>query len=229
MRFNNGVPDGVGRQWNKNAELICSFEIINGTGTERSWNEAQGLRDEVSWVDGMTTGRWRVYSADGSVIGDTYWIRNRQVSRKRYIEACQTDPTLPRYDDIAAVRKRTSGNAPCDSENDAFCEQIVLSGDVKEARDWVSSGKCFLGEATDQRQSTELVESLYTAGAVIVWVIKVSVEPSGEQIAGKLIIELPQAQDKRKQVFSICDEIAENAGFEAESDCGQRYRLLMLD
>ena len=59
--------------------------------------------------------------------------------------------------------------------------------------------------------------------------MKVSVEPSGEQIAGKLIIELPQAQDKREQVFSLCDEIAENTGFSAELDCGQRYRLLMLD
>ncbi len=227
--LNHEVPDGIARQWDTKGNLLGTFEIKNGTGIEKKWYEDGTVENEISWVNGTTTGRWRMYEEDGTILGDMYWIKNRKVSKKKYIEACQKDPTLPRYDDIEVKKKLPAEKAIPEPDNDDFCKGIISSGKAKEAREWFKSAKCFLGEATNEEDSVELVESLYKAGVVKVWVFDINIDKSGEQYSGRLIIEMPKNSGKRKKIFSICDEIAENLGFDAEEDCGQRYRLLMLD
>lgn len=229
VNFKEGVPEGIGRQWDKTGKLLVSFEIKNGTGVQKHSSEEQGLWSETSWVKGTWTGRQRTYDKEG-VIGDTYWIKNRKVSKKKYIEACKTDPTLPRYDDIKPKKKLPVTKKNPESDNDDFCEKILSSGKAKEAREWFESGNCFLGEDSDEQDSVKFIESLYKAGAHKVWVFDINTdESSGQQYSGRLIIEMPEKPQKRKKIFSICDEIAEDLGFNAENDCGQRYRLLMLD
>ncbi|MHC4499773.1 MAG: toxin-antitoxin system YwqK family antitoxin, partial [Planctomycetota bacterium] len=93
----DGVPDGIGRQWDENGDLIVEYEIKNGTGIQKVWIGNQGIWAETSWVNGTRTGRLRAYLEDGTVMGDTFWIRNEKVSKKRYMEACKTDQSLPRY------------------------------------------------------------------------------------------------------------------------------------
>ena len=223
------MPDGIGKQWDKTGKLILTYEIKNGTGIQKHWSEEQGIGADISLVKGTFTGRQRTYFRDGTIIGDTYWIKNRQVSKKKYIEACKKDPTLPRYDDIEGKKKSPAVKKPPLPENDDICKGIISSGKVKEAREWFKSGKCFLGEGDDEQGSIELVESLYKAGAVKVWVFDINIDESGEQYSGRLIVEMPKEPGKRKNISSICDEIAENIGFDPEEDRGQQYRLLMLD
>jgi antitoxin component YwqK of YwqJK toxin-antitoxin module len=76
----DGVPDGVANQWNEQGELVCTYEIKNGTGIQKTWFASQGIWGEISWVNGMMTGRHRTFWEDGTVAGDTFWIRNRRVS-----------------------------------------------------------------------------------------------------------------------------------------------------
>ena len=226
--YKEGVPNGIGRQWNTKGDLLGFFEIKNGTGIEKKWYENGNIENEIPWINGVTTGRWRMYEEDGTILGDTYWIKHRQVSKKRYIEECKKDPTLPRYDDIEVKEKLAVTKVHPEPDDDKFCKEIISSGKAKEAREWFKSGKRFLGEDIEEG-SFELVESLYKAGAAKIWVFDINSNESGDQYSGRLIIEMPESSKKRKKIFSICDEIAITLGFDAEENCGQRYRLLMLD
>lgn len=224
-----GVPDGIGKQWDKTGKLILTYEIKNGTGIQKSWSEEQGIGGEISLVKGTFTGRQRTYFRDKTILGDTYWIKNKQVSKKRYIEECKKDASLPHYDDIEVEKKSPAAKKPPLPNNDDICRGILSLGKAKEAKEWFKSGKCFLGEGKDEQGSKDLIESLYKAGVVKVWVFDINIDESGQQYSGRIIVEMPQKPGKRNKIFSICDEIAENLGFDPEEDCGQRYRLLMLD
>ncbi len=227
--LNQQIPDGVSRQWDSKGKLIGSFEIKNGTGVQKEWHEDGTIKIEIPWINGIVTGRIRVYWGDGTVCGDEYNIKNRKVSKKKYLEACKKDPTLPRYDDIEKDKKSQAVKKPPIPNNDELCKEIINSQQAKEAREWMKSAKCILGEATNEEDSKELVESLYKAGAEKVWVFEINIDESGEQYSGRLIVEMPADSKKRKKIFVICDEIAENLGFDPEEDCGQNYRLMMLD
>lgn len=96
----NGVPDGVAKQWNEHGELVCTYKIENGTGIQKIWIANQGIWSEISWVNGSWTGRQRTYWIDdGTVVGDTYWIKGEEVSKRHYQEACEKNRSLPRYED----------------------------------------------------------------------------------------------------------------------------------
>jgi antitoxin component YwqK of YwqJK toxin-antitoxin module len=98
--LNNGVPDGVGKQWDEGGNLLASYEIKGGTGIQETWFPEQGIRTEISWINGNWTGRQRTYWIDdGEVIGDTFWIKGAEVSKKRYQEACKKDRDLPKYEE----------------------------------------------------------------------------------------------------------------------------------
>jgi hypothetical protein len=224
-----GVPNGIGRQWDKNGNLIVTFEIVNGNGVQRKWDEAQQCFVENTFHKGRMTGKVRSYLKDGTVLSEGYLFQGQTISKKRYMEACKKDPTLPRYDDMEEKKKSPAVKKSPSPDNDDICKGILSSGKVREAREWFKSGRCFLGEGDDEEGSIELVKSLYKAGAAKVWVFDINIDESGEQYSGRLIVEMPKDPEKRKKIFSICDEIAENLGFDPEEDCSQQYRLLMLD
>jgi len=98
MKLKDCVPDGIAKQWDENGKLMVSFEIKDGTGIEKTWMPEQGLWGETPWVNGKWTGRGRVYLEDGTFFAEDYWIRNEEVSKKQYLEACKTDPELPHYE-----------------------------------------------------------------------------------------------------------------------------------
>jgi len=95
-----GVPDGIGRQWDEQGNLIASYEINDGTGIQEIWFTEQGIRAEISWINGSLSGRQRSYWLDsGNVIGDTFWINGEEVSKKQYQEACKKNKDLPKYEE----------------------------------------------------------------------------------------------------------------------------------
>jgi hypothetical protein len=232
--FKEGVPDGIGKQCDTKGNLLGTFEIKNGTGIEKKWYEDGTIENEISWVNGTTTGRWRMYEKDGTILGDIYWIKNRQVSKKRYLEACKTDPTLPRYEesDKAAPKIKQPVSISKSENSDELAKSILARKDVFEALKWLrdtSMPEHSLGEATTQNDSIELVESLYKAGAITVWVFDIDGGSDEEQNSGRLLIELPRNQSMRKKLFSKCAEITVEQGFDPEEDTGQKYILVMLD
>ncbi|MFW6154173.1 MAG: toxin-antitoxin system YwqK family antitoxin [Planctomycetota bacterium] len=235
------VPDGVGKQWNDKGELLGTYEIVNGTGIYRTWHENGQLAGEFPWVEGASSGRERLFSPQGDLLLQTYLIEGRKVSRKRYMEAAMADPRLPRYDEDEASRREvkqpgrstaTSKTEADRMDTDTVCLRLLEDPDAQEALSWLTEPDApfrSLGEGTEQDESIQLVERLYTLGAVRVTVIEIDGGPNEEQNSGKLIIELPDEQTRRDSVMHVCDDIASDLGFDPETDTGQRYRFLGLD
>ena len=243
--FNYGAPEGVGRQWDKDGNLLFSYKIRNGTGIQKVWFADQGIRAEISWVNGKMTGRQRTYSIDdGAIMGDTFWIENEEVSKKYYIEACKTDPNLPRYAKECDKPKKTKRNdqlintveanvnSKCRIDQEGFVSELLASKDIHEALSWLTESNVperSLGEAQEREASIALVKSLYQLGAKNVWVFDIDGDLDEEQNSGRLIVELSEDRNERHKLLVKCAEIGAAQGFDAEPDTGQRYTLLMLD
>jgi hypothetical protein len=238
LNFKNGIPDGISRYWDENGNLLIENNIINGTGVQKSWEPVTRLWAEQSWIDGMCTGRCRVSEEDGTVVKDEYWIKNRQVSRKKYIQMCELDETLPRYDDLVKDKKTTrkpkkeafSGGSYFDYE--AYYNKLFSEHQMVDALQWLIEPDVperTLGECTRPEDSVELVKDFYILGAVKVWTFDIDGAPDEEQNSGKLVIQLPEDSRKRKKILEKCNGIATVKGFDAESDYGQKYTFVMLD
>jgi len=233
-----GHPEGVGKQWNERGELLGTFEIKEGTGIQREWYADGNLGIETQWLHGKKTGRERAYSVDGEPAVDMYWLDNERVSKKQYVEACERNPELPRYDPERQARKARRTNEvpkqPADriSSSDELELQLLAGPAVREALAWLQETRQpsrSLGEATSQDESIRLVKRLYALGAVTVHAAEIDGATSEDQNTGRVVIELPQEQGARGQVMEYCGELAREQGFDPEPDAGQRYLLLMLD
>jgi len=262
--YKNGIPHGLHREWYENGilasehvfkefvteisrfwdeqgNLLIENNIVNGTGIEITWDPVNELRSEVNWLNGKWTGRFRTYWSDGTICGDIYWIKNRKVSKKKYMEMCKVDKSLPQYDDLkesekiskkSRKKKASKGKKTATSNDDKFYENLFSEKEMVEALSWLTESNVperSLGECQNQEDSVEFVNEFYKVGAVRVWVFDIDGKPDEEQNSGRLIIELPKNSQKRKKLLDKCGEIGEELGFELEPDTGQKYTLLMLD
>ncbi len=239
MPVRNGVPEGVVKHWNEKGELIGQYEMREGTGVQKFWHPGGSLMVENSWVNYERTGRGRYYYEDREVGSETYEIRGRRVSKKKYLEACQNDPSLPRYDDISKAeppkrkpKKATPAPAKGSVVESPLIQRMLSAPETKEVLGWLKSGQSgmrTLGELPDQESSIELAEEVYALGATKVWAVKIdNYGPDGEN-TGKLIVSLPKEPRKRKKVFAWCGEWAEQTGYDPEEDVGQEHLFVMLD
>src|SRR4051812_38916246 len=94
-----GYEEGIATFWNDKGEVLGTYEIRNGTGTQKMWFPSGKLMGEVPLVNRMMMGRQVAYFEDGTVAAETYYVRNQQVTKKKYMEACASNPSLPRYAD----------------------------------------------------------------------------------------------------------------------------------
>ena len=99
MPMDRGIEHGVVRQWDRDGKLLGEYAMVQGTGVQKLWYPNGRLASEISMANNQFTGRMICWWADGSISNVTYHIRGRQLSRKKYLLACETDPTLPRYSD----------------------------------------------------------------------------------------------------------------------------------
>jgi hypothetical protein len=120
----------------------------------------------------------------------------------------------------------------------SLCESLISAPNSKEAREWLQTGRkrgfalVTLGELDSAEESLALVEKAYAAGAVRVTAVEIDDYPDfmgGCQNTGRLVITLSDDPTERSEVLSWAGEIAEEQGFDAEKDEGQRYVLVMLD
>jgi hypothetical protein len=123
-------------------------------------------------------------------------------------------------------------------ENDLQWERLISAPNAKEAREWLQTGRergfelITLGELDSTEESLTIVEKAYAAGAVQVTAVEITDYPDlvgGCQNTGHLVVTLPEDSSKRAKVLAWAGRIAEEQGFDAETDEGQRYVFVMLD
>jgi hypothetical protein len=239
--YEHGIENGMIKQWNDQGELLGSFEINKGTGTYSLWHQNGGFRGEISLVDGKFTGRQRTYWADGVLGAESFWLENEKVSKKRYREACEENPRLPRYDDEPRPSKKKSVKektrdtvmpATTAKEYEELAARLLKGSRVREALSWLEESQKpsrSLGEATGQSASLQLVRKLYALGAVSVHAVEIDGAEGDDQNTGRLVIELPKDDETREKLLQFCGRLARKLGFDPDPDVGQRYILLMLD
>ncbi len=236
--MSRGIIDGTVKQWNDKGELLGSCDVIKGNGVYRMWHQNGQLMGETSMVDGKWTGRQLAYFDTGELAGETYWLENEKVSKKRYLEVCKQNPNLPRYEDkpqnnVKNAAEKKAVKLPAQSQPPDELPLNLLRGPrVREALAWLKESRKpsrSLGEATGQDESIRLVKELYDLGAVAVHAVEIDGKADEDQNTGRIIVELPQDQQQRENLLKFCGDMAREAGFDPESDLGQRYVLLMLD
>lgn len=236
--FDHGAINGMTKQWNDKGELLGTCELNNGTGTYRLWHANGQLMIEKPMIGRRTTGRERVYAEDGELLSESYWIGNAKVSKTRYVEACERNRELPRYEnEMSCVRKRGTKKAAertvlPEPLSDELPIQLMRSVGVREALKWLEESvepSRSLGEEMGRYESIRLVKRLYRLGASAVHAVEIDGGVDDDQNSGRLVIELPQDPKRRRQLFKFCGTLAMEHGFEPESDVGQKYILQMLD
>lgn len=114
-----------------------------------------------------------------------------------------------------------------------FIDELLRKPNRAEATTWLNENRGpsdrTLGELGTTKESLDLVSEVFEAGAVQVIAVEIATYPDGSQNTGKLIVELPEDPNSRKQVLKWCDEQGERLGLDRESDFGQLYTLVMLD
>jgi hypothetical protein len=234
----NGIIDGIVRQWNDKGELLGSSDIRKGTGVHYMWYPSGKVMGETSMICGEQTGRMRTLTEEGDVISDTYWLKNEKVSRRRYIEACREDPSLPTYEDVSSKSKRrvSSKKRPFTADEgkaiDELATKLVAGPKVREASAWLKESRRpsrSLGEARGQEESLRLVNKIYTLGALAVHSVEINGKPDEDQNSGRLVVELPRDARSRKRLLKLSGALAKEMGFDPDQDVGQRYVIVMLD
>lgn len=237
-QYRNGLPEGKCQQWDEEGNLIASYEIKNGTGIQKTWLPKPQQWIEISWVNGMKNGRQRSSLKDGTILGDIYWINDQPVRKAKYFEECNINMELPHYDDDEEISKAKYKEKCKENErssrdgDDDLINNILTSKDLHEALDWLTETNVperSLGECKYNEESIAIIQSLYSVGAVKIWVFDIDGNPDEEQNSGRLIVELPDNPEKRAELLLKCVEIGDNKCFDPEPDTGQRYTLVMLD
>lgn len=230
--FKNDVPDGVGIFWDDKGREFDRYEVKDGTGVERFWNQDLTRMTETPWVGGVTHGVIRRLDRRGKVTSENYCLHGREVMyAEEYLEACGKDPSLRRPTPAGSSDWSPLIKAAISGDYDAYGREILNQGGAYEARAWLAEGAAqglerTAGEETDALATQKILEKFYKAGAKTVWVYEVDEET---QNSGRLLVELPEAAKERAAVLRVCNKWNTQFGFDRDKDRGQHYVAVMLD
>lgn len=223
----DGLEHGIARDWNKEGKLLGEFRWDHGTGISKNWFEDDRLRSEHHYIRGKRCGRSRIWWEDGGLMSVTYYISDREVSKKKYDEACKTNPAWPRYDDdelepeyvIPPVKYKKRDTPVSEWErhkHDEFINKFLRQPNRGEARQWLAGDeRRNIGEMTPE-ESREFIEEGYKAGATKI----LAVEIEGNT-TNCLIVYLPPTGPKRERLFEWNGQAAQRCGFDPYEDWGQ--------
>jgi hypothetical protein len=228
------VFHGMMREWDREGRLVGECNYEHGAGISRSFYPDGRLKGECFVRDNnYPHGPLRVWGWSGKLLGEQFFTRRGRVSKKRYIEACKSDPTLPPYDaKTAPVSLMEQLQVP------AVEHHLDSLDDYPGARDsleWLKGAaeesERSLGELPSAEDSVELVNEFLSAGAKRVLAINIQVDDDGSENTGELLVELPsrRATKKRRSVLDACNEQNQNLGFSPIKDTGQKYIHVALD
>lgn len=133
--YKNGKPHGLAKQWGDDGRLLGTYEMKHGTGIDLWWSECGGspclseihclrnglphgfvwwlnasgtLSNERHWLEGKKHGVERDWNWMGRLRRGypKYYVHNQQVTKRQYIKASASDPTLPKFDPAGNTPKR---------------------------------------------------------------------------------------------------------------------------
>ena len=126
--FENGVAHGTAYQWASDGRLIGTYTMDRGTGIDLWWQDWRDGTVELSevhyYVNGVRHGFEWWLGGDGKIFVERHWqngiehgierewnaadrlhrgfpryfVRGERVTKRQYIRAAATDPTLPAFD-----------------------------------------------------------------------------------------------------------------------------------
>jgi len=127
QKIRNGLAYGTAKQWSsETGMLISSFKMNNGNGIDLWWSDWPGqvhladaffykngkphgvewhldynesINIEKQWFNGKWHGIYRSWKNSRTLDKGfpRFYIKNRPVTKAKYLKACENDPTLPKY------------------------------------------------------------------------------------------------------------------------------------
>jgi hypothetical protein len=235
LRYRHGLLHGINRHWDENGRLFGSFTMNHGTGTQRYWHQNGKLRLEINLFNGKFFGRTRTWLRDGTLVQETYYISNVDVTRAAYLKAARKHPDWPQHEGQPAGRVAREGPALKRKEHELFIESLLEKSHA-EARQWLSAAKNpdlrSLARFRTAKAALQFVETLYTAGAETVIAALIYAGRRGKQFADRLLVKLPKASAKRKALRKICQDLCTKRGgalLPDEKDMGESHLFINLE
>ena len=235
LRYRHGILHGISRQWDEKGRLLGSFTMNHGTGRQRYWHQNGKLRLEINSFNGKFFGRMRIWLRDGTLVQETYYISNVDVTRAAYLKAARKHPDWPQHEGQPAGRVAREGPALKRKEYELFIESLLEKSHA-EARQWLSAAKNpdlrSLARFRTAKAALQFVETLYAAGAETVIAALIYAGRRGKQFADRLLVKLPKASAKRKALRKICQDLCAKRGgalLPDEKDMGESHLFINLE
>ena len=195
LRYHCGRLHGISRQWNENGRLLGSFTMNHGTGTQRYWHQNGKLRLEINSFNGKFFGRMRLWLWDGTLVQETFYISNVDVTRAAYLKAARKYPDWPQHEGQPAGKMAREDRALERRQYELFIESLLEKSHA-EARQWLSTAKNSdlrsLARFRTAKAALRFVEMLYAAGAEAVIAAIIYAGRRGKQFADRLLVKLPK-------------------------------------
>lgn len=215
QRYRHGKSHGICRQWDERGRLLGSFTMNHGTGRQRYWHQNGKLRLEINSFNGKFFGRMRIWLRDGTLVQETYYISNVDVTRAEYLKAARNHPEWPQHKGEPAGRVAREGPALKLKQHELFMKSLLAKRHA-EARGWLSEAKRpdmrSLARFRTAGAALRFVETLYAAGADSVIAVPIYAGKRGKLFADSLLVRLPRTPVKRKALRKLCQDFCDKRG-----------------
>ncbi len=235
LSYRHGKLHGISRQWDEKGRLLGFFTMNHGTGRQQYWHNHGRLRLEINSFNGKFFGRMRLWLWDGTLIQETFYISNVDVTRAAYLKAARKHPDWPQHEGEPAGKVVRDNRSLQRRQHELFIKSLLEKSHA-EARQWLSAAKNpdlrSLARFRTTKAALQFVETLYAAGAEAVVAAVIYAGKRGKQFADRLLVKLPRASAKRKALRKICQDLCAKRGgalLPDERDMGESHLFINLE
>jgi hypothetical protein len=231
--YHDGLLHGIVRQWNSSGKLLGSYDMQDGTGTQKCWHENGKLRRECITVGGRIYGRIRLWLSDGNLISEGILLEGRPATAAEYRRAAARDSRLPLLSAGGTSKMSRKGPALQKHIQRIFVLDLLKRGNQSEARAWIQAadnrGRS-LGRFPTIKIAATFIEELYRAGALKVIVPDIYQNRRGDQFADGLLVKLPEKSATRKQIRAACSHLRKSRRgvLQPETDLKEAYLYINM-
>ena len=170
---------------------------------------------------------------DGTLVQETYYISNVDVTRAAYLKAARKNSDWPKCERQPAGRVASEGPGLKRKEHQLFIESLLAKSHA-EARQWLTAvrnpGLRSLAKFRTAKAALRFVEILYAAGAETVIALPIYSGKRGKSFADWLLVELPEPSSKRKPLRMLCQDFCNRRGgaMLPDKDMGESHLFIRL-
>jgi MORN repeat protein len=245
--------DGLHRKFYPNKKLREEYSVKDGEphGAFKKWHDNGHLKSEIPFVHGQMTGRMRIWGRDGMFITQGYYVAGRPISKKKYLELCKDNPSLPVYADekftntlgnyvrrLKRERRQQAKPGPTAEQIqeqqwfDAWCKAEIRRKNSKEVFAWLSRktrAETEFGEMS-KAEALGLARKIYALGAAKIWATNIEMDPDGSQYSRHLVVSLPKDKSRREKIIALCADPARPVmgGSRPATRTGQKFMSVSL-